>query len=314
MIISASRRTDIPNYFSNWFFNRIQEGYVYVRNPINIHQVSQISLSKDVVDCIVFWTKNPKNMLPRLKELDGYPFYFQFTLTGYGKDIEPNLPDKRKELIYTFIELSKMIGRERVIWRYDPVLINERYTLEYHVKAFSEIAEALSLYTQKVVISFIDLYAKTQRNTKELQLVGLKKEDMREIAKCFSEIASQNNLKLETCSEDIDLSEFGIGKGHCIDAGLIEKLIGCKIVAEKDKNQRQECGCIESIDIGAYNTCKNGCRYCYANFNNKCVMQNNELHDPYGPLLYGKLEKEDRLIERKVESCKKLQMSLFDLE
>ena len=253
-------------------------------------------------------------MLPRLKELDGYPFYFQFTLTGYGKDIEPNLPDKRKELIYTFIELSKMIGRERVIWRYDPVLINERYTLEYHVKAFSEIAEALSLYTQKVVISFIDLYAKTQRNTKELQLVGLKKEDMREIAKCFSEIASQNNLKLETCSEDIDLSEFGIGKGHCIDAGLIEKLIGCKIVAEKDKNQRQECGCIESIDIGAYNTCKNGCRYCYANFNNKCVMQNNELHDPYGPLLYGKLEKEDRLIERKVESCKKLQMSLFDLE
>ena len=136
MILSVSRRTDIPNYYSDWFYNRIKEGFLYVRNPFNPHQISRIDLSSQVVDCIVFWTKNPANMLARLDELQAYKYYFQFTLTGYGRDIEPNLPDKRNELIATFQKLSEKIGKEKVIWRYDPILINERYTVEYHLNAF----------------------------------------------------------------------------------------------------------------------------------------------------------------------------------
>jgi len=165
MILSVSRRTDIPNYYSEWFCNRIKEGFLYVRNPMNAHQISKIDLSPEIVDCIVFWTKNPVNIFGRLDELQDYKYYFQFSLTGYGKDIEPNLPDKRKQLIPTFQKLSEKIGSERVIWRYDPILLNQRYVLEYHLKAFEEIAGNLRGYTEKVVISFVDISTKTQRIT-----------------------------------------------------------------------------------------------------------------------------------------------------
>ncbi len=160
MILSVSRRTDIPNYYSDWFLNRIKEGFLYVRNPMNAHQISRINLSPSVVDCIVFWTKNPKSMMERLDELKDYPYYFQFTLTGYGKDVEPGLPDQRTERISIFKELSEKIGRNRVIWRYDPLLISKKYTAEYHGKAFEEMAYRLSGYTRKVIISFMDFYAK----------------------------------------------------------------------------------------------------------------------------------------------------------
>lgn len=170
MILSASRRTDIPNYYMDWFLRRIREGYVDVRNPINPHQISRIALSPSVVDCIVFWTKNPENMLPHLGELAAYPYYVQFTLTSYGRDIEPNLPDKKDRLIPTFQALSSKIGKERVVWRYDPIFLNQRYTVSYHLAAFSEIARRLRGYTERVVISFIDLYAKTKRNTAGLFL------------------------------------------------------------------------------------------------------------------------------------------------
>ena len=140
MILSVSRRTDVPNYYSDWFIHRIGEGFLYVRNPLNSHQISRIDLSPDVVDCIVFWTKNPANMIEKLESLQDYKYYFQFTLTGYGKEIEPALPDKRTELIPTFIRLSEKIGKEKVIWRYDPILISKRYTADYHLKAFEEIA------------------------------------------------------------------------------------------------------------------------------------------------------------------------------
>lgn len=170
MILSVSRRTDVPNYYSEWFFNRIKEGFLYVRNPMNAHQISKIELSKEVVDCIVFWSKNPVNMLGRLDELQDYKYCFQFTLTGYGKDIEPNLPNKREDLITTFQKLSEKIGNERVIWRYDPILLTSKYVPEYHLKAFEEISIKLKGYIQKVVISFMDFYAKTQKNTDGLIL------------------------------------------------------------------------------------------------------------------------------------------------
>lgn len=154
MILSASRRTDIPNYYSEWFFNRIREGFVYVRNPMNAQQVSKIDITPKVVDCIVFWTKNPEPMLDRLDELASYKYYFQFTLTGYGKDMECNVPHKKEKMIPIFQELSKKIGTKKVIWRYDPILFTKKYTPEYHLKAFEQIATALQGYTEKCVVSF----------------------------------------------------------------------------------------------------------------------------------------------------------------
>lgn len=159
MIISASRRTDIPAFFSDWFLNRLREQYAYVRNPVNLHQVSRISLSPDLVDCIVFWSKNPAPMLTKLSALENYMYYFQFTLNGYEKDFEANLP-ALTERIETFQKLSGYIGKERIIWRYDPIIVNHKYTVDRHIETFKYLTAQLAPYTEKVTISFVDLYAK----------------------------------------------------------------------------------------------------------------------------------------------------------
>lgn len=304
MILSVSRRTDIPNYYSEWFYNRIKEGFLCVRNPMNSHQISRIDLSPQLVDCIVFWTKNPASMLERLEELQEYNYYFQFTLTGYGKDIEPNLPDKRNDLIGTFKKLSEKIGKDRVIWRYDPILFNEKYNMQYHIKAFHQIADSLKDHTEKVIISFVDFYGKTQRNTKELNIQHLSREQMIAIAKELAKIAKRDQLAIETCGEQIDLTDFGMKHGSCIDKKLIEKIAGCRLAVEKDKNQRKECGCYESIDVGTYNTCKNGCKYCYANFNEERVSESIKQYDVNSSLLCGTLHWADKITNRKVKSWK----------
>ena len=312
MILSVSRRTDVPNYYSDWFINRIKEGFLYVRNPMNAHQVSRIDLSPDVVDCIVFWTKNPKKMIDKLGYLQDFTYYFQFTLTGYGKDIEPYLPNKREELIPTFKELSKKIGKEKVIWRYDPILISKRYTMDYHLKTFEEIASNLVDYTERVIISFVDLYAKTQRNTRELDIQQMTKEDMICLAGEMAQIATRYHLVIESCAEQINLQEVGIQHGSCIDKKLIEKLLGCKLIGQKDKNQRAECGCLESVEVGTYNTCLNGCKYCYANFNDEKVKENVKLYNENAPLLCGNITSDDKITDRKVKSLRDIQISFFD--
>lgn len=308
MILSVSRRTDIPNYYSDWFFNRLKKGFLYVRNPMNAHQVSSITLSPNVIDCIVFWTKNPAKMIGRLDELDGYNYYFQFTVTGYEQDVEQNLPDKKEVIIPTFKKLSEKIGKEKTIWRYDPILINDKYTFEYHIKAFSEIAQELSAYTEKVIISFVDLYAKTLRNTKDLNMRALTGDEMLSLGGELAHIAKSNNLRIESCAEEIDLQEVGIEHGHCVDKELIERITGFKMKCEKDKNQRAECGCFNSIDIGAYNTCQNDCKYCYANFNQDRVCQNKENYNAVSPILCGKLNADDKVTERAMHSFKDRQM------
>lgn len=304
MILSVSRRTDIPNHYSEWFLNRIKEGFLYVRNPMNPHQISRIDLSPEVVDCIVFWTKNPANMIDHLKELKEYKYYFQFTLTGYGKDIEPNLPDKRTDLIETFKKLSRKIGKEKVIWRYDPILINDKYTVEYHLKAFEEIADSLKNHTERVIISFVDLYAKTQRNAKGINIQNMSDEQMYDMAKAMARIAKKNGLIIETCAEKTDLQSIGIKHGSCIDKELIERIIGCKLTVGKDKNQRKECGCIESIEVGTYDTCKNGCKYCYANYSDLKVQEKLGLYDVNSPLLCGVIAPNDKITYRKVKTFK----------
>ncbi len=313
MILSVSRRTDIPNYYCEWFFNRIKEGFLYVRNPMNFHQISEISITPEVVDCIVFWTKNPRPMMERLDELKEYNYYFQFTLTGYGNDVEKNIPNKKTEMISVFKELSSKIGKERVIWRYDPIFFSDRYTVEYHLKAFKSIAEALKGYSDKCVISFVDIYPKNKKNMEKLSYSDLSDSEFRNFIKELSGIAMDNDLKLSSCAEEMDLSEYGIVHNCCIDKKLIEKIVGCKLRVSKDKNQRNECGCVESIEIGTYNTCKNGCAYCYANYSEKSVETNSLKYDPTSPILCGRVEAEDKVSIRKVASLKETQLSIFDL-
>lgn len=313
MILSVSRRTDIPNYYSEWFLNRIKEGYLYVRNPMNIHQISKIDISPEIVDCIVFWTKNPEPMLNKLEQLKNYKYYFQFTLTGYGKDIEPFLPHKKNKMIPTFQKLSNLIGKEKVIWRYDPIVITEIYSQEYHLKAFNEIAFSLNGYCERVVISFVDLYDKTKKNMKDIQMIDENQLELIELSKKMAEIARNNGMEIETCAESIDLSSCGIKHSSCIDKNLIEKIIGYNIKGEKDKNQREECGCFESIEVGAYNTCLNGCRYCYANYSEEKVKENRKLYDVNSPILCGKITEEDKITNRIIKSLKERQISVFDI-
>ena len=311
MIISASRKTDIPAFYSEWFINRIKEGYVYSRNPMNAHQISRIPLNPDVVDCIVFWTKNPIPIIPKLDELKDYNYYFQFTLTGYGRDIEANLPDKKKDLIPAFQQLSEKIGSERVIWRYDPIAINERYTAEYHIKAFGQIAEALNGRTEKCVISFVDFYQKIQKNMQALNIQDASPETMTDVAKKMYEIATANGMVLATCAEKIDLAAIGIEHNACIDQGVIERICGGKLKVKKDPSQRSECKCVESRDIGTYNTCRNGCRYCYANFSPKTVKESMAKYDPNSPILCDTINEDggDIIKEAKAKSLLDRQMT-----
>lgn len=303
MILSVSRRTDIPAFYSEWFFNRLRDGFIDVRSPMNIHQVSRVKITPDVIDCIVFWTKNPKGMLARLDELKGYNYYFQFTLNPYDKRIESNVP-KKNEIISAFKELSSKIGNNRVIWRYDPIFITDVIDVNYHIQYFEELAKRLTGFTKRCVISFVDLYKKTSTNTKYLNLREPNEDEIFAIAKAFSKIANNLGLEIVTCAENIDLQEFGIDHGHCIDQALIEDICGYNIDTRKDKNQRKECGCIESIDIGAYNTCSHGCAYCYANFNDDKVRLQSSRHIKTSSLITGELQNDDIVKERKVCSLK----------
>jgi len=311
MILSVSRRTDIPAFYSEWFINRIREGFVMVRNPVNYRGISKISLSPDVVDCIVFWSKNPAPLLPYLDEIARrYTFYNQFTLNAYGTNIEPNLPSLRERLD-TFRLISEKYGKERIIWRYDPVMLTGQYSADWHLRNFAYIADNLKGYTNSCVFSFVDIYNKIKTNLKAENAGRLTQTEMLVLAGEFSRIACTNEIALKTCAEEIDLAQYGIEHSSCIDPVLISKLTGYDISALKDPNQRDTCGCVESVDIGQYNTCRHGCVYCYANYGSASVQKSSDAHDPNSPLLIGNIEPSDRITDRKVKSIKKTQISLF---
>ena len=312
MIISASRRTDIPALYADWFFRRIREGYVYVRNPMNPRRVSEISLSPDVVDGIVFWTKNPTPMLDRLDALREYPFYFQFTLTPYGCDVERNVPSKNDVLIPAFLTLSSRIGKERVVWRYDPILFSEKYSLEYHKKYFRLLCSRLAAYTEKCTVSFLDIYKNIRRSTDSLGLRPPTDGERDELAGYLGEIAAVHGLTMDTCAEEADLSRYGIGHASCIDAARLERISGVRLDIGRDKNQRPACGCASAMDIGAYNTCTNGCAYCYANYSSSLMRYACSRYDPASPLLCGEITSEDVITPREMKSLRAVQTSITE--
>lgn len=313
MIISASRRCDIPAFYSAWFMRRIDEGYVYVRNPVNARQISKVSLKQEDVDCIVFWTKNAAPIINQLDKLDekGYAYYFLWTINPYEKDLEPYLPPK-KQVIENFRSLSAKIGSEKVILRYDPIIINKKYTLHYHIDRFEKLLSQLAGHTGRCIISFVDVYDKMSRFAKETIGPNTDDEIKFALAQEFSKIAKKQSVILQTCAEENDFSSLGIDHGACIDKKLIEKLLGCNLKTEKAKSQRNLCGCVESRDIGAYDCCGYECIYCYANASHQRVTDNMKKHDVDSPLLIGQVKSEDRICEPNLGSLINRQCSIFE--
>ncbi len=313
MIISASRRCDIPSYFGPWFINRLKEGFVLVQNPYNANRFSKVILTPETIDIIVFWTKNPIPFLKHLSEIDrfAYPYYFEFTLTPYGKETERNLPDK-EDLINTFIALSEKLGKHRMVWRYDPIIIDDTYDLEYHEKKFNYMSKRLKGSTNRCVISFVDNYKNVATRMGQSMFYDISSENVFKVSEIFAKIAKENDIEIFTCAEKYDLEKHGIKHGACIDKSIIESILGLKINACKDKNQRFECLCLESIDIGTYNCCGNGCKYCYALQSEKTAMLNIASHNPQSPLLIGGLTQNSLITNRDTKSIVVKQMSFYD--
>ena len=292
MIINTGQRTDIPAFYTKWFLNRLKVGFVLVRNPYNPQQITRYRLDPDVVDLIGFCTKNPAPMLPYMDLLKPFGQYWQVTVTPYGKDIEPHVPDKR-QVLESFRRLSEAVGVHRVGWRYDPIFLSERYTMDYHLRAFDQMAAALDGYTKTAVISFIDLYPKVRRNFPEAREVT--KEQRLALGKELIRIASDHGMTVKPCTEGDELAVYGAECGGCMRISDYEKAIGRRLNVPKRKGTRAECACYLACDIGAYNTCKHLCKYCYANAEPAKVLAQSRLHDPKSPFLIGNYMDGDRI-------------------
>lgn len=292
MILMISGRTDIVAFYTPWLINRYQEGYVDVRNPFNKKMISRINFND--VEAIMFCTKNPKPILPYLKDIKK-PKLFHITLTPYLKDIEPNLPAK-KEIINSIREVSNIVGKEFTYVRYDPIFINDKYTIEYHIKMFDRMCKELHGYIKHVIISFLDDYKNVRKNIKVINPKSLTKEDYKKIGESFSNIATKYNMTVQTCYEEENLLEYGFIKGECLSHELAWKLTG---KTNFKKWKARHCYCVEMVDIGAYNTCSHFCKYCYANYDEKEVEKNKKMHNPSSSLLIGNIEKDDIIKQRK---------------
>lgn len=309
MIINTGNRTDIPGYYSQWFYRRIEEGRVLVRNPYYPSQVIEYRLDPEVVDCICFCTKNPGPMLAGIDKIRDYGKCFYVTITPYGKEMEPFVPDKEK-VLEDFCILSDKVGKEAVSWRYDPVFLWGKYSLEFHIKAFTKMADRLRGKTERCVISFIDLYEKTKRNFPGVSAVP--KADTILLTKEMVKIAGENGMRIYPCGEGDYLSEYGADCSGCMSQAVIERAIGKSLLVPKGKKPAREgCICLLGSDIGMYNTCGHGCLYCYANYDRKCVEENMAKHDVTSPLLIGNVRKDDVIKQAVQESWIDEQMKLF---
>ncbi|MCI8590316.1 MAG: DUF1848 domain-containing protein [Clostridiales bacterium] len=295
MIINTGGRTDTVQYYTEWLLNRFAEGYVYSRNPLFPNKVTRYELTPDKVDCVVFCSKNYKPILHRIHEItDHFHTYFHYTITAYGKDIEPGVPSIEQS-IETLIELSKLVGAKRVSWRYDPVLLTKNYTMQRHLDTFEHMAKVLSPYIDRCIFSFVEIYKKLQTNMPEL--IPLSLQDMNILAQGFGRIAGQYGIHIQTCGTNGDYTRYGIHASGCMTLDILGEANGIVFKHLKHKGTRRGCHCIESRDIGAYDTCMNGCKYCYANKNPHKAFENYQYHAPASPLLLGTLQPEDTIIQ-----------------
>lgn len=295
MILNTGGRTDTVQYYTEWLLNRFSEGYVLTRNPLFPNKISRYELTPDKVDCVVFCSKNYQPILPRLHEItDCFNTYFHYTITAYGKDIEPGVPSI-EESMETLIRLSDQVGKQRVAWRYDPVLLTKEYTIERHLQTFERMAGVLAPYIDRCIFSFVEMYKKLESNMPEL--IPLSTDDMDELACGMGSIARKCGIHLQTCGTNGDYSRYGIQASGCMTLDILGEANGVEFKKLKHKGMRQGCHCIESRDIGAYDTCLNGCKYCYANKNPQKAFDNYKYHAPKSPLLLGHVKPEDTVIQ-----------------
>lgn len=308
MIINTGMRTDIPAFYSEWFANRLKEGYVYVRNPFHPQSITKYILNEEVVDCIGFCTKNPSPMFRYMDLLKGYGQYWFVTITPYGKDIEPHVKDKHV-LLDNFKQLSNIVGKDNIGLRYDPIFLTEKYNVDYHLRAFETIVSSLAGYTHTCVISFVDLYAKVMKNFPEVREVTV--EEQLYLGKQMIQIAQKYGMVLKPCAEGNLLKSYGADTDGCMTKEVYEKAVGCRMKFPSISDNRSTCHCYITADIGAYNSCMHLCRYCYANYSKALVQQNYARHDPTSPILIGHVHEGDTIHTAKQQSWKQRQLSLF---
>ena len=308
MIIQTGMRTDIPAFYSDWFANRLREGFVLVRNPFNRQSVTRYELNPGVVDMVGFCSKNPAPMLRYMELLAPYGQYWFVTITPYGKDIEPNVPPKAT-ILRTFRELSRIVGAQSIGWRYDPILLNAEWTPARHIETFREMAAALAGSTHTAVISFLQLYEKVKANFPEAKTVPFT--DKLYITEEFVKIGRDYDITIKPCGDSRGLDVTGADCGGCMTVRTFETAIGQNLRVPPNPNNRKECACYLTGDIGAYNTCTHFCRYCYANADQKLVLQNCQMHDPDSPFLIGHSLPNDVIHPAKQTSWIDPQMRLF---
>ncbi|GIV08965.1 MAG: hypothetical protein KatS3mg019_1056 [Fimbriimonadales bacterium] len=313
LIISASRRTDIPAFYAKWFMNRIREGYCVTLNPFNPSQPRRVYLKPEDVLVIVFWTRHPRPLFPYLEELDnrGYKYYFQYTLMNNPKSLDPGMPDLDYR-IKTFQYLANKIGPDRVVWRYDPIVISQETPPEFHLEWHEKIGERLHGYTKRNVISIVDThYRKIQSRIRISASNGLHfqkwQDKFGDFVRQLATNAQKFGMEIQSCAEDIDLSPYGVPPGKCVDDDLIKRVFGIDVSHCKDKGQRGKCGCVKSRDIGMYDTCLFGCVYCYATTSFEKARENHKKHNPDLPLLVNGID----VLEKDVPEEQQEQKSLF---
>jgi len=282
MILMISGRTDIIGFYYPWLVKRIEEGYVDTRNPFNPNQVYRY-LFKDV-DALMLCTKNPLPLLKNPQPVLQFPTILHVTLTPYGKDLEPHVP-KKMEIIEAIKALSKMMGKDKIVIRYDPIVITEKYTIEQHGKSFANLVSMLHDYVSHFIISFVDDY----KNTRAHEILPLTKKQMEGIGEAFLPTIQKYGVKVQTCAETIDLRHYGIVKGECLSQDDMAMLLGRRLEWPIDDFKREQCRCVLTRDIGAYNSCLHFCKYCYANFDEKQIKTNFQNHDMNSSLLIGRL-------------------------
>ncbi|MCD8371819.1 MAG: DUF1848 domain-containing protein [Clostridia bacterium] len=295
MIINTGGRTDTVQYYTDWLLKRFSEGYVLTRNPLFPNKVNRYELTPDKVDCVVFCSKNYTSILSRLNEItDKFNTYFHYTITAYGKDVEPGVPSI-EESIQTLKKLSEMVGKNRIAWRYDPVLLTQKYTIQFHLQTFERMAGELSPYIDRCIFSFVEMYKKLEYNMPEL--IAMTEEDKEELAKGLGSIAAKYGIHLQTCGTNGDYSRYNIHPSGCMTLEMLGDANGVAFKNIKHNGLRQGCHCIESRDIGAYDTCLNGCKYCYANKNPHKAYENYKFHNPDSPLLLGEIKPADTVTQ-----------------
>lgn len=295
MILNTGGRTDTVQYYTDWLLQRFSEGYVLTRNPMFPSKVIRYELTPDKVDCVVFCSKNYKPILPRLHEItDRFHTYFHYTITAYGRDIEPGVPSI-EESMETLKALSRLVGKQRIAWRYDPVLLTKEYTIGRHLETFERMAGELAPYIDRCIFSFVEMYKKLEVNMPEL--IPLSCQDMESLAQGLGSIAQKYGISIQTCGTNGDYTRYGIHASGCMTLDILGKANGITFRSRKHKGTRQGCHCIESRDIGAYDTCLNGCKYCYANKSPQKAFENRQYHDPASPLLLGHVKPEDTILQ-----------------